>query len=376
MHANRRSLAFFIPSYAGGGAERSILNLSAEIARRGIPTSIVSMIEEGPLLDLVAPNVGTFSLGVGSPRKAVVPLSKWLKQHDPAILFATPAHLGWAASAAGALASMRERCWIGEVSTRTIDLQQLPLVPRLARELLDLAFCRRLPHIAVSEGGCRDLEKSLWRRRGSFRYIYNPVVDEALMDHRRRRLSEPAREPGRPLRLVAVGRLEYQKGFDVLVRSAALLRNRLDFGLRILGEGSERPALERMIEENGLQENVTLDGFVADRFSVMREADVMVSSSRWEGLHNALIEALAIGLPIVSTDCPNGPREVLAQGLHGRLVPVDDPVELARSIEESALRKTDPAPLEWIAQFSTGFAASKYLQLLLGIPDDRQEAST
>lgn len=376
MHAKSESLAFFIPSYAGGGAERSILNLSAEFAQRGIPTSIVSMAEEGPLLDLVAANVETFSLGVRSARQVVVPLSKWLKRNDPAILFATPAHLGWAASAASALASMQERCWIGEVSTRTIDLQQLSLVPRLARELLDFAFCRRLPHIAVSEGACRDLEKSLWRRKGSFHYIYNPVVDDALIAYREWRLAEPRHESGHPLRLVAVGRLEYQKGFDVLVRSAALLKGRLDFRLRILGEGSERPMLERMIDENELQENVILDGFVADRFSVMREADIMVSSSRWEGLHNALVEALAIGLPIVSTDCPNGPRELLAQGLYGQLVPVDDPVNLARSIEECAFRRSDPAPLEWLTQFSTGFAAAKYLQLMLGIPGDHHEAPT
>lgn len=168
--------------------------------------------------------------------------------------------------------------------------------------------------------------------RPKVRVIYNPVVDDRLFAM----AAEPpshawAGANDKPL-ILGVGRLSAEKDFATLLRAFRLVRNARPARLAILGEGKERHALEQMVDELGLQAHVSLPGFVANPFSVMSRASVFVLSSRFEGLPNALIQALALGVPLVSTDCPSGPREVLEDGRYGTLVPVGDAERMAEGI--------------------------------------------
>jgi glycosyltransferase involved in cell wall biosynthesis len=132
----------------------------------------------------------------------------------------------------------------------------------------------------------------------------------------------------------------------------------------ILGEGEERSRLEGMVRELGLQDHVSLPGFIKNPYSYMRQADVFVLSSLWEGLPNSLIEAVACGCPVVSTDCPSGPREILDGGRYGYLVPTGDAKGMAQAIESVLSGDERRPPVDWLRQFELEYIVEQYLHVL------------
>jgi glycosyltransferase involved in cell wall biosynthesis len=169
--------------------------------------------------------------------------------------------------------------------------------------------------------------------------------------------------------LLAVGTLKAVKRHDLLVRAFARMP-RADATLCILGEGQERAGLETLIGSLGLQDRVLLAGYQADPAPWYAHADLFVLSSDHEGFGNVLVEALEHGLPVVSTNCPTGPHEILEDGKYGRLVPVGDVDALARAMDKALSANHDREQLKRRAlDFSVEKAADAYLDLLL--PDWR-----
>ena len=146
-------------------------------------------------------------------------------------------------------------------------------------------------------------------------------------------VARPPRRVGTRHTVLAVGRLDQQKGFDVLLQAFAQVASEFDdWDLVILGEGIERPHLSAQSDELGIAERVSLPGIVTDPERVMSASDLFVLSSRYEGFPNALLEAMACGMPVISTDCPSGPGEIIRADLDGLLVPVDDVAALAQAM--------------------------------------------
>jgi glycosyltransferase involved in cell wall biosynthesis len=198
--------------------------------------------------------------------------------------------------------------------------------------------------------------------------IYNPIVTPDLFEKSKAFLNHPWYKKGEPPVLLAVGRLTKQKAFDVLIRAFAQIRKDQSARLIILGEGEERPALEGLIKEYKLEQDISMPGFVPNPYPYMAHAAVFVLSSRWEGLPTVLVEALALGTSIVSTDCPSGPREILLDGKYGKLVPVDDPSALAVAITASLSATTSDRPSrESWRSFDLEYAVDQYINILLGI---------
>lgn len=134
--------------------------------------------------------------------------------------------------------------------------------------------------------------------------------------------------------IVSMGRLNEQKGFDVLIRAHALICSRnIDHHLLIIGEGHLRSELAKLASDLGVERTVFMPGFCAEPFAALKRGTVFAMPSRFEGLPFALIEAMTLGLPVVASDCPSGPSEVLDRGRHGTLVPVDDVEALAAALE-------------------------------------------
>jgi glycosyltransferase involved in cell wall biosynthesis len=165
--------------------------------------------------------------------------------------------------------------------------------------------------------------------------------------------------------ILGVGRLVAQKAFDVLIEAFAHVRRSQPARLLILGEGEERPMLEALVRQLGLEGDIELPGFVANPYPYMAHAELFVLSSRWEGLPTVLVEAMFLRTPVIATDCPSGPREILRNGLYGQLVPVGDPDAVALAIQNSlANHKTSPHEESW-KPFELDFVTDQYLSILL-----------
>jgi len=214
---------------------------------------------------------------------------------------------------------------------RSVEDSTDPLRRKLPR-LLRLWYAQADAVVAVSAGVADEIAAVAQVPRAQIHVIHNPIDADRIARQAETIPDHPWFQPGQPPVLLAAGRLHPQKDYPTLLRAFASLRKERELRLAILGEGHERPRLEQLIGGLGIGADVRLLGFQKNPFAFMARAAVFVLSSAWEGLGNVLIEALACGCPVVSTDCPHGPSEVLEKGRYGALVPVGDPEKLARAI--------------------------------------------
>ena len=176
-------------------------------------------------------------------------------------------------------------------------------------------------------------------------------------------MPHPWFRPGAPPVIVAAGRLTPAKDLPVLIRAFAMLRAQRPAKLVILGEGGERRALTALVGQLGLDGEVDLPGWEPNPFRYMARCSAYALSSTREGSPAALVQAMACGAPVVSTDCPSGPREVLGDGRFGALVPVGDVAAMARALGEAVDRGRHPPPAEAWAPYAIGNAVDAYEDL-------------
>lgn len=248
----------------------------------------------------------------------------------------------------------------------------------LYRALCGFAFGRCEQIVCVSQG-IVDSSKALWPRlQERFELLYNPLDLAGVLKGADAPMPENVKQFFAGGRVVlGVGRLEPQKNFSLLMEAVALLGKRgIDARLCIAGEGSERELLERKAASLGIEERVLLPGFV-NPWPLMRQAAVLAMSSRFEGFGLVLVEALALGLPIVSVDCPSGPRELLKNGQYGMLVP-SSPEELANGLQKVLEREPTPAERERLEQRAMDFSlerlAPRWLELMENVSDSNVRA--
>jgi glycosyltransferase involved in cell wall biosynthesis len=236
------------------------------------------------------------------------------------------------------------------------------MVPHLARRFYPWADWV----IGNSQGVSDDLSRMIGLPRERIKVLYNPVVTPEVMAKAQAPLDHPWFKAGAPPVVLAVGRLTKQKDFPTLLQAFARVRQNRSCRLMILGEGPDRPALESLVRQQGFASDVALPGFVGNPYAYMSRASLYVLSSQWEGLPTVLIEALYCGPPVVATDCPSGPREILADGKHGALVPVGDVPALTQAMDAALAGKT-PIPTEASWQpYAVDTVVDQYLALLAG----------
>ncbi|MGB2886052.1 MAG: glycosyltransferase, partial [Dehalococcoidia bacterium] len=202
--------------------------------------------------------------------------------------------------------------------------------------------------------------------RKKIEVIYNPVITPELLEKAREPVDHPWFQPGEPPVVLGVGRLTEQKDFPTLLRAFALVRKERAARLVILGEGEDRPELKALVDELGIAEDVDMPGFVDNPYGYMAGAAVFALSSRWEGLPTVLIEAMALGKPVVATDCPSGAREILNDGRYGTLVPVGDAKRLATGISGMLEHPVEPLP-SWVDRFRPDCTIQAYLKAIGGL---------
>lgn len=362
-------LAVFLPSLVGGGAERVTLNLVKEAARRGVSVDLVLSKAEGPYLSDVPDSVKVVDLGASRVMSSLPALTRYLRRARPDAMLTAISHANiiglWARRFAGAPARVvvAEHDTLSQVTHETAR-RRARLMPRLIRA----SYLSAQGIIAVSSGVADDLSSTAGIPRETIDVVYNPVVTPEVEAAAEAHIGHPWFAPGEPPVVIGIGRLAPKKDFATLVTAFAEARRQSNARLIILGEGPERAALEELVRSLDLEAHVSLPGFVENPYAYLRQANLFVLSSRWEGLPTVLIEAMYCGTPVVSTDCPSGPREILADGRYGELVPMGDIASLTTAMQAGLAGAVPPAPAASWRPYELAVVTDRYLDLALGYP--------
>ena len=359
-------VALFASSLRGGGAERAMLDIARGLSQCGLAVDLVLVKATGPYLDLVPSDVRLIDLDSRRAALCVPRFVRYLRRERPAVLISTSPEINVIAVLARALFARAMALALRRTSTFTMEWKhgrcKQRVVLRLERLLLRLADAV----ITNSRGAADDLVGVAPNLARLTRAIHNPVIWPDLAV----RASEPVNhpwflDPSTPV-VLATGRLVPVKDYPTLLRVFAnVVLHSCSARLIVLGEGPERSALECLAENLGIDGSVDFPGFVRNPFSYMSKASVFVLSSLYEGSPNALIQAMACGTPVVSTDCPNGPREILRDGELGRLVPVGDCQALGEAILDTLDTSVESARLiEGTSEYSAEKSIRQYFNLV------------
>jgi len=385
-------LAVMLGSLRLGGGERVGLLLAGAFAARGHRVDLVVAECEGQYLDQVPKEVRLIPLAASSRITGrcmefaadpggwpiLLPLQLGMHPHRlskrlPALVHYLQTERPYALLSVGTQANLAalRASRVSRAATRIVVREGNPLSFRRRYRWAYPTVVRRLfrhAHaiVAVSDGVADDLSATAGIPRERILTIYGPASPVA-QDRARKRPAHPWFAPGQPPVLLAVGRLVPQKDYPTLLRAFARVRSVLPVRLVILGEGWRRRSLERLVRRLGIADAVQMPGYVDNPYAYMAHSAAMVLSSAWEGIGNVLIEALACGCPVVSTDCPGGPAEVLRQGAYGRLVAVGDVDALATAMAKTLSEIPDRERLRARAQeFGIDRVADLYLGVLTG----------
>lgn len=311
------------------------VNLARGFLERGLAVDMVQATQDDAFRHAVPHGVRLVDLKAGRALSSLFPLIGYLRHESPKVLISgaiqTNIVAAWAKLAAGLPFTLvlTEHNVISGITTDA-PMLRTRMTPFLVRRFYPWAD----KLVAVSEGAARDLAQTMGNRASRIHVIYNPIIGPDFW----RRATEPLVDARidvdtKPL-VLAVGRLHYLKDYPTLLRAFSILRRAFDARLVFLGDGEERATLQGLTRDLGLSESVSFLGTVTNPLPYMKKANVLALSSVVEALPTVLIEALAMNLPVVATDCPTGPREILCDGAYGTLVPVGDSEAMAQSILE------------------------------------------
>jgi glycosyltransferase involved in cell wall biosynthesis len=318
---------------------------------------------EGVLLSRIPSNARLIDLDAASAYAGLPGLVRYLRRERPAVLLTTLELTSLIALLARWIAAVPTRLII-RIATTISQHKRSPLKKKLERSLLSRMYPWADGIVAVSRGVAEDFASYTGISTDQVKVIYNPVITSQLLGEAREPVAHPFFQACQPPVVLGVGRLSEPKDFATLIRAFALTRQRSPARLVILGEGEERLQLEALIRTLGISEDADLPGFLENPFAYMNKAAVFVLSSRWEGLPNVLIQAIACGCPVVSTDCPSGPAEILDNGKYGRLVPVGDIEQMADAIGQVLGSARTDVPAAWLEQFEATRVVQQYLTVM------------
>ena len=360
-------IAIVLPDLRVGGVERVMVNLANDWIERGFDVDMVLISAHGELLEALDAAVRVFDLGGGRFRKSVRPLKNYLKSRNPVAVISSLWPVTSYTVIAAKLASYRGWVLISDHSLLSLSYSNRGLVHRLLLRLsIRLTYPLADVRIGVSRAVNMDSAALGWLSEKSFQTIYNPVINK-----NREVLEVPEQLDKGKKWIISVGTFKPVKRYDLLLDALCRLKD-TSVNLCLLGDGPLRGALETQIQELGLNERVILPGFVPVTEPWYAGADLFVLCSDHEGFGNVIVEALGQGVPVVSTCCPGGPREILGDGEFGELVPVDDVDALAAVIDRVLEGPVDHNRLKIRAQeFSVDEISRQYLAAMRLIAGDK-----
>ncbi len=355
--------AFYMPHLRTGGAERVTVNLANHFVRRGERPLMILDRRDGALVDALAPGVEVVALDAPRTLAALPRLRRVLIQRRPAVLLSGITYNSPIALLAAGLAGRRTRVAVAEHTVLSQELAERgPRDRAVVPRLLHLAYRHAAAIICPTEAIADDLAALCGIARARIDVLPNPVLGDDTAARAARPVAEPWFADPVPV-FVAAGRMTPVKDFATLIAAFARVAGARPARLVLLGDGPLRDALLAEAASLGVADRVRLPGVVDDPLPFFARAAAVVSSSRYEGFGNVLVEAMACGTPVVSTDCPGGPRAILGGGRLGRLVPVGDAQALAAAMLATLEQRRDPALLkEGTARYTIERAGDAYLE--------------
>lgn len=361
------SVMLVVPSLHVGGAEKVTIELANGFAEQGHNVSLVILGGQGPLEPLVDAGVIKIFLGKKRAIYAIVALFACFRRMRPRAIISSLDYVNIVVALCVMVSGVRSTLIMIEHSTYSASADRRLSGSAWVFPWLIRFFYRKASYVVgVSQGVSDDIRRVACLSEAKVRTIYNPVIS--------RQFFQAEGEPTHPWLsnadelpvLITVGRLTEAKDHENLLRAFQLVTRSTPARLIILGDGELREAMESLVERLGLTGSVVMPGFVKNPHAWLKKSRVFILSSKWEGLPSALIEAMASGTPVISTDCPSGPAEILEGGKWGRLVPVGNAEAMAKAI---LLELGAPKQGNGIARsqaFSRERSISEYAALISG----------
>ena len=364
MAAIKKRVAFLLSNLGGGGVQQVMLNLAGGLATRGYEVDLVVGWGRDKTSRRIPEKVNIIELNKKKAFTMLPNLVRYLRTRAPYVLVTAQTHINLVGVIAKVISMNRTRVVICEHNDMRAVVKNHPK-ERYRPILAHWLYPKADSIVAVSNGVAESLVIAAGIQREKIQVIYNPVISDEMVELANEPASHPWFQGDEHKTILAVGRLEGQKDFFTLLQAVNLVLRSTPVRLVILGEGSQRAALTNLAEKLEISEILNMPGYVLNPYSLMKRASVFVLSSRFEGFPGVLVEAMACGVPVVSTNCQSGPEEILAGGKFGRMVPVGDYKALAEAIK---LTLDDPFPVETSTQrgneFGIGNAVTAYSNLL------------
>jgi glycosyltransferase involved in cell wall biosynthesis len=360
-------IACFFSTSGHSGVDRAAAHLIPALARRGYQVDLLKVRQHGPNLPQpLPPNVTVIDLGSRHTYASVPAIVHYLRREQPAVLLSDKDRVNRTALLARTLARVPTRLVFSSGTTISVDLATRGAMERwVQRTSMGRLYPFANQVIVTSAGVADDMAHYTGLARERIRVVPSPVIPSDLFTAELPRPAHPwFGQPEMPL-ILSAGELCSRKDFTTLIAAFARVRARRPCRLMIVGRGAARARLLAQAAELGVAADVDLPGFVADLYAYMAHADLFAFTSRWEGLGFVVIEALAVGTPVVSTDCPSGPREILDGGRYGRLVTMGDVPALAEAMLATLAQPLPKAVLQQAARpYEIEVSTDAYLDAL------------
>ncbi|WP_274522790.1 glycosyltransferase [Ectothiorhodospira haloalkaliphila] len=349
-----------------GGIQRTLANMVPIWAALGHRVTLLTFREGGMFYpEEVAQHLRHHHLGTRNRLATVLALARYLHKHPANVLFSSTHSANVVTAVSRWVPGLRIQRYVGVTNPYGCSLKHRSQNQR-QRKFREVRRFYPMTNgvIAISEGVRKDLLNTIGLARTPVHVIHNAVVCARTREHARAPVSHPWLQDTSVPVIVSAGRLAKQKDYPTLLRAMSELRQRRDTRLIILGEGPERTHLTHLIVKLGLEHCVDMPGFVDNPYAWMAKAQLFVLSSAWEGFGNVLAEALFLGVPVVATDCPGGPGEILNGGQLGELVAVGDSHALADAMARTLSSPTQGFdPDQAARRFTADHAARAYLKV-------------
>ena len=349
-------VAIFTNSMAGGGMERAMLNIAKHLHAQGASVDILLASAKGPLLDEVPDSIDLIDLKAACEKQAsvrwwflkaafrieplflllifffklpksikVIPgLVSYINRYSPDVILSTPTTANLAMLWSAQFCKFNKKIIVREATTLTQEINNNnSLFFKTIKKLVSKWYSRADTVMCVSSGVKEDLRSNFNISEKQLMVLPN-IIDLAEMKKKSESEEDISRINLYKPFVLSIGRLEQSKDFQFLIEAFRLIADKVSCNLLILGEGSERNKLEKLIHELSLSSRVYLPGYKVNPYPYIKNCKVFALSSRWEGSPNVLREALIFNKKIISTDCDSGPREILKNGKVGILVEVGD----------------------------------------------------